>query len=91
MLRILLIIGEWLLKNAVQRVLLGAGLALVSYFGVLVAIRAAFNILISNINSVAADMINLMGIYGIDYVLSSLISVAVFLLTLNSGKLALRK
>lgn len=91
MLRILLIIGEWLLKNAVQRILLGAGLAIVSYMGVLVVIRATFNSLISNINSVAADMINLMGIYGIDYVLSSLISVSVFLLTLNSGKLALRK
>ena len=91
MLRFLVIFGEWLLKNTVQKVLLGAGLSIVTYMGVLVAVRAAFNSMISNINSVGAAMLNLMGIYGIDYNLSGLISTAVFLLTLNSGKLAIRK
>lgn len=91
MLRVLAIFGEWLLKNTVQKVLLGAGLSIVSYMGVLVVVRTAFNSLISDINSVGAAMLNLMGIYGIDFVLSGLISVAVFLLTLNSGKLMIRK
>lgn len=82
---------EWLLKNGVQKTLMGAGLGVVSYLTVLVAIRAAFDQMINSVYSAPSSLLNLMGIFGIDYVLSSFISVAIFLLTLNSGKLAIRK
>lgn len=91
MLKFLAVLSEWLLKNSVQKVLSGAGLSIVSYLGVLVALRAAFDQLMNSAYSMPADLIQMMGIWGIDHVLSSFISVAVFLMTLNSGKLALRK
>lgn len=91
MYKILALVGAWLLQNSIQKVLLGAGLGLVSYLGVMTAVRTAFNSLIQQVNSIGADLLNLMGIYGIDYVLSAFVSVAVFLLTLNSGKLMIRR
>lgn len=89
--RMLAQIAEWLLKNSVQKVLSGAGLGVVSYLGILVAIRTAFDKMISTAYSAPADLLNLMGIFGIDHVLSTFVSVAVFLLTLNQGKLMIRK
>lgn len=91
MIRLFVLLAEWVLRNTVQKVLKGAGLGLVSYLGILSAIRYAFDTLISSASSAPATILNLMGIYGIDHVLSSLVSVAVFLLTLNQGKLMLRK
>lgn len=91
MLKFLAILSEWLLKNSVQKVLSGAGLGIVSYLGVLVVLRAAFDQLMNSVYSMPADLIQMMGIWGIDHVLSSFISVAIFLMTLNSGKLAIRK
>lgn len=88
--RIFANIGEWLLRNSVQKALAGAGLGVVSYLGILVAVRAAFDQLINSTYSLPADVLQLMGLYGIDHVLSTFVSVAVFLLTLNSGKLAIR-
>lgn len=84
-------LAEWLLKNSVQKALSGAGLGVVSYLVVLVSVRAAFDQMINSIYSAPAGLLSLMGIYGIDHVLGSFISVAVFLMTLNSGKLAIRK
>lgn len=84
-------LAEWLLKNSVQKALSGAGLGVVSYLVVLVSVRAAFDQMINTVYSAPAGLLNLMGIYGIDYVLGSFISVAIFLMTLNSGKLAIRK
>jgi len=91
MLKLLATLSEWLLKNSVQKVLSGAGLGVVSYLVIITSVRAAFDSMINSVYSGAADLLNLMGIYGIDFVLSSFVSVAVFLLTLNSGKLAIRK
>ncbi|WAU78008.1 DUF2523 family protein [Acinetobacter sp. TR3] len=91
MARILIVIAEWLLKNAIQKMLIGAGLGVVSYLGTMTAVRVAFDSQINSLNGVAPDLLALMGIYGVDHVLSSFISVAIFLLTLNSGKLAIRK
>jgi len=84
-------ISEWLLKNSVQKTLSGAGLGIVSYLVILVSVRAAFDKMINSAYSGPSQLLNLMGIYGIDYVLSAFVSVAVFLMTLNSGKLAIRK
>ena len=89
--RIAIIVIEWLLKNAVQRVLLGAGLSLVSYTGIMTAVRYAFNNSISSIYSIPGTVLALMGLYGIDHVISTLVSVGLFVLTLNQGKLALRR
>ncbi|WP_165382091.1 DUF2523 family protein [Acinetobacter sp. WCHAc060025] len=89
--KLLALVMGWLSKNIIQRALMGAGLGLVSYFGILVAIRTAFDKMINSAYSMPADLLNLMGIYGIDYNLSTFVSVAVFLLTLNQGKLMLRK
>jgi len=91
MARLLVILAEWLLKNAVQKILLGAGLGIVSYLGTLSAVEFAFNSQIAGLNGLAPDLLALMGIFGVDHNLSSFISVAIFLLTLNSGKLAIRK
>lgn len=91
MLKFFAVLTEWLLKNSVQKALSGAGLSVVSYLGVLVAVRAAFDQLINSVYSIAADLLQMMGIWGIDHVLGSFISVAVFLMTLNTGKLAIRK
>lgn len=91
MLKFFATLSEWLLKNSVQKALSGAGLGVVSYLVVLTSVRAAFDQMINTAYSAPAELLNLMGIYGIDYVLGSFISVSVFLMTLNSGKLAIRK
>ena len=84
-------IGDWLLKNSVQKVLTGAGLSVVTYLGIILAVREAFEYLINSAQTAGADALALLGIYGIDFVLSGFVSVAVFLLTLNEGKLFIRK
>lgn len=91
MLKFLAVLSGWLLKNSVQKVLSGAGLGLVSYLVILTSVRAAFDTLIDTAYSGPAELLNLMGMSGIDYVIGGFVSVAVFLLTLNSGKLAIRK
>lgn len=90
MAKILTIIAEWFLKNSVKKILAGAGLGIFTYLGIVVAIRAAFDLLIQDVNSISADVLALMGIYGIDKVISAFISVAIFLLTLNNGKLIIK-
>lgn len=89
--KILAIVGEWLLKNGVKKVLTGAGLGVFSYLAVVTAIRSAFDSLIGEVDSLPNDVLQLMGIYGVDLVLSAFISVAVFLLTLNNGKLVIKQ
>lgn len=89
--RILTIISEWLLKNGVRKLLMGAGLSVVSYLAVLTAFRAAFDSLINSSSSIPANLLNLLGMAGVDSALSAFISVAIFVLNLNSGKLAIRK
>lgn len=91
MLKFLANLSEWLLKNSVQKALSGAGLGVVSYLVVLVSVRAAFDQMINSAYSAPAQLLNLMGIFGVDAVISAFVSVAVFLMTLNSGKLAIRK
>ncbi|EOZ8551058.1 hypothetical protein B9Y25_08720 [Acinetobacter baumannii] len=91
MLKFLAKLTEWLLKNSVQKVLTGAGLSVVSYLSVVAVIRAAFESLINSVYSVSADLLNFMGICGLDYALSGFVSVAVFLMTIKQGSLSLRK
>ncbi|MCU4423309.1 DUF2523 family protein [Acinetobacter sp. WU_MDCI_Abxb74] len=91
MLKFLAVLGEWLLKNSVQKVIAGAGLSVVGYVGILVAVRAAFNTMIGDLNSIPATLLQMMGICRIDHFIGSFVSVALFLLTLNSGKLMIRK
>lgn len=89
--RLLVLIGDWLLRNTIQKVLKGAGLAVFSYLAILSSVKLAFEQLINSAYTAPTALLSLMGIYGIDHVLSSLVSVAVFLLTLNQGKLFLKK
>lgn len=89
--RVLVVIIEWLLKNSVQKILLGLGLGVVSYLGTMSAVKYAFNQQLLGLNGLAPDLLALMGIYGIDHVLSSFISAAIFVMALSSGKLAIRK
>ncbi|WP_151721265.1 DUF2523 family protein [Acinetobacter ursingii] len=88
---ILATIAAWLLKNAVQRILLGAGLSIVGYLGTMAAVRAAFNAQLDSLNGLAPNLLALMGLAGVDRVISAFVSVSIFLLTLNAGKLFLRK
>jgi len=89
--KLLALLGGWFSKNIIQKALMGAGLGVVSYLGILVAVRTAFDSMINSVYSLPADMLNLMGIFGVDHVISTFVSVGIFLLTLNSGKLAIRK
>lgn len=89
--KIFAIVGEWLLRNGVKKVLTGAGLGVFSYLAVVTAIRSAFDSLAGELQSLPRDVLNLMGIYGIDLNISAFISVAVFLLTLNNGKLIIKQ
>lgn len=89
--KIFAVIGEWLLRNGVKKVLTGAGLGVFSYLAVVTAIRAAFDSLINELDSLPRDVLELMGIYGIDLVISAFVSVSVFLLTLNNGKLVIKQ
>lgn len=91
MLKLFANLSEWLLKNSVQKILTGAGLGVVSYLVVMVSVRAAFNQLIDTVYAAPTVLLSLMGLSGIDYVLSAFVSVAIFLMTLNSGKLSIRK
>lgn len=90
MLRVLALIGEWLLKNSVQKILKGAGLSVASYLGILTAIRVAFDKLMQNVNSIGGELLGMLGLIGLDYVLSAYVSVAMFLLMLNQGKLFIK-
>ncbi|MFW1646205.1 DUF2523 family protein [Acinetobacter guillouiae] len=89
--KLLVLIGGWLLDNFIRRILAGAGLAVVSYLGVLALVRTAFDSIINNLYSTPGVLLSMMGMLGIDHVLGSFISVAIFLITLDSGKLMLRK
>lgn len=89
--RFLFVLAEWLLKNAVQKILIGAGLGIVSYLATMSAVRYAFNQQLAGLDGLAPDLLALMGIYGIDHVLSSFVSAALFIMVLNAGKLSIRK
>lgn len=89
--RLLTILSEWLLKNGVRKLLLGAGLSVASYLAVLTAFRVAFDSLINSSHSISANLLNVLGLAGVDSALSAFVSAAIFILNLNSGKLALRK
>ena len=91
MAKLFAIVAGWMLKNAVQKVLMGAGLSLVGYLAVMTAFRAAFSSLINAAYSGPANLLSLCGLCGIDYMLSVFVSAAIFIMTLNSGKLAIRK
>lgn len=91
MLRILAILAEWLLKNAVQKILLGAGLGIVSYLTVVSAVKAAFMSLVGSVHTMPTAILAIMGMLGLDHVLGTVASISVFILTLSSGKLAIRK
>ncbi len=49
--KLLVLIGGWLLDNFIRRILAGAGLAVVSYLGVLALVRTAFDSIINNLYS----------------------------------------
>ncbi len=89
--KIFVLISGWLLDNFIRRVLAGAGLAIMSYMGVLALVRTAFDSIINNLYSAPGVLLAMMGMLGVDHVLGSFISVAIFLITLDSGKLMLRK
>ena len=91
MAKIFALIAGWMLKNAVQKVLLGAGLSVVGYLAVMTAFRAAFSSMIAGAYSAPATILGLLGLIGADYALSVFVSAAIFIMTLNSGKLAIRK
>lgn len=84
-------ISEWLLKNSIQKSLLGAGLGVMGYLGILTAIRTAFNTLINSVYTIPADLLGYLGYIGIDHCLSAYVGVSLFLLTINSNKLFIGK
>lgn len=91
MYKILAIVGGWLLKNSVQMVLKGAGLGIVSYLGLLVAFRATFDYLLTNLKTMPYEALSLLGLAGVDHALGAVIGAGIFLLKIKSGSLSLRK
>lgn len=89
--KLLAFLTEFFLKNGVQKILMGAGLSVVGYLAVVTAFKSAFQNQLDATQNIPTTLLNLLGIFGVDYVLSAFVSAAIFILTLNSGKLALRK
>ncbi|MBF7686587.1 DUF2523 domain-containing protein [Acinetobacter sp. B10A] len=90
--RILVLVAGWLLDNAVRRIITGAGLGIFSYVAVLALFKATITNLIQEFsNSLPVQLLQLLGLVGFDTVISAFVSVAIFLLNVNSGKLFIRK
>lgn len=90
--RVLVLVAGWFLDNAVRKLLMGAGLGLFSYVAVLALFKATIANLIGTLsNSLPFQLLQMLGMVGFDTVISAFVSVAIFLLNVNSGKLMIRK
>lgn len=83
--RILVIVGEFLLKGAVKTLLLGAGLAIVSTAGTIAAINIYISKLQTQANSMHSDTIQLLAMSGFPAAFSMIIGAVVFRITVNSA------
>lgn len=83
--RILTLVGEYLLKQSVKTMLLGAGLGLASTAGILTALNVYISRLQQQANSMASDAIALLALSGFHIAFSMVIGAVVFRLTLNAS------
>lgn len=89
--RILIIVGEFLLKGAVKTILLGAGLAIISTAGSLVAINIFISKLQAQANSMPADTVAFLAMSGFPTAFSMVIGAVVFRLTINASLKLVKK
>lgn len=83
--RILMLVGEFLLKQSIKTALLGAGLGLASTAGVLVALNTYISMLQAQANSMPNDVMALLAMSGFPVAFSMVIGAVVFRLTVNAS------
>lgn len=91
MFRLLLIFGEWLLKNSVKTILLGAGLALATTAGMLATLDIFISRLQGQANSMASDAIQMLALSGFPTAFSMIIGAVVYRLTVNASLKVIKK
>lgn len=85
-------IAEWVAKHSVKWSLAGAGLSIISFVVTKQAIEAAITKLLTDAQaSLTTDVISLMGLAGIDILISTIVSVGIFILSLKASNLTIRK
>lgn len=89
--KILFTIGTYLLGSAVKRILIGAGLGLVSSQVILSIIDIYINKAMNNMSFGASTAIQFLGISGADVALSVLIGALITRATLEASKIGLKK
>lgn len=90
MLRILLLLGEWLLKTGVKTALAAAGLGLATTAGTLFAINIYIERLLNQANSITTETIQLLATSGFHIAFSMVIGAVVWRITLNSASSAVK-
>lgn len=91
MFRLLIIFGEWLLKNSVKTILLGAGLALVSTASSIALLDVFISRLQDQANSMATDTIQMLALSGFPTAFSMVIGAVVYRLTINASLKVIKK
>ena len=89
--KILFTIGTYLLGSALKRILIGAGLGLVSSQVILSIIDTYIGKAMSNMNFSAGTALQFLGLSGADVALSVLIGALIERATLEASKIGLKK
>jgi|GEM_PF-995877 len=87
---LLIVVAEWLLKNAVRTMLVAAGLALTTTAGSLYAINVYLDRLLSQANSISTETIQLLALSGFHIAFSMVIGAVTWRITLNSTSNAVK-
>lgn len=89
--KILFTIGSYLLGTALKRILIGAGLGLVSSQAILSIINIYIQKATNNMNFGAGTVMQFLGLSGADIALSVLIGALIARATLEASKIGLKK
>ncbi|XID75131.1 DUF2523 family protein [Alkanindiges sp. WGS2144] len=89
--KLLFLVGQLLLGSAVKRMLLGAGLGLMSSQIILTIVRQFINQGLSGLFSNGGVVLSFLGLSGCDVALSVLIGAVIARATINSMGLTLKK
>lgn len=89
--KILFTVGSYLLGSAFKRILIGAGLGLVSSQVIFNLINIYIGKAINNINFSAGTALQFLGLSGADIALSVLIGALIARATLEASKIGLKK
>lgn len=91
MAKLLFLVGTFLLSGAIKRMLLGAGLGLISAQFILTITQRYINSSFSNMQSFGGVAVGLMGLSGLDVALSIVIGAVIARATINAMRVSIAK